>query len=184
MAKSEKSPNRLPPSVAAFMPDAKPRMPKKRRTGVNLRNMDQICIAVKDVDAAIEYYGSVFGLGPFYVMEYPSEMIYPGHPGKCRLKMAFALVGDIEIELIQVLEGETPHLEHLKQHGEGLFHIRFRVEDLDGALAELAQADVKPIWYDHLPGGVMAYLDSHKTCGVRFELVRSAESLSASKGQK
>jgi methylmalonyl-CoA/ethylmalonyl-CoA epimerase len=179
-----KSATQLPPSVALFLPDAKPRRPK-RRTGVHLSNLDQISIVVRDMDRAIEYWGSVFGLGPFYVVDdYLAEMNYRGHVGKCRLKMAFAMVSGIEIELIQVLEGETPHLEHLAQHGEGLFHLRFRVDDLDLTLAKLAGEDVRPIWCDRYPGGVMAYLDSHKVGGVRFELVRSAKSLSESESDK
>jgi len=172
MAEHDK-PMRVPPSVALFLKDAKPQMPKQRKTGVKLHDLDQVCIVVRDMDKAIDYYGSVFGLGPFYVIEMPTEMNYHGQASKCRLKMAFALAGAIEIELIQVLEGETPHIEHLKEKGEGLFHLRFRVNDLDGTLAELAKEGIEPIWYDRRPGGVMAYLNSHKVCGVRFELVRS-----------
>jgi catechol 2,3-dioxygenase-like lactoylglutathione lyase family enzyme len=185
VSQKPKSATQLPPSVAFFLPHARPRISKRRRTGVNLNNLDQISIVVRDMDRAIEYWSSVFGLGPFYVVDdYPAEMNYRGHLGKCRLKMGFALVNGIEIELIQVLEGDTPHLEHLAQHGEGLFHLRFRVDDLDGTLAKLAEEDVSPIWCDRYPGGVMAYLDSYKVGGVRFELVRSAKSLSESERGK
>jgi methylmalonyl-CoA/ethylmalonyl-CoA epimerase len=171
----------LPPSVALFLPDAKPQMPKRRRTAVNLRDLDQITIVVKNMEAAIDYYGGVFGLGPFYVIEYPAKMNYHGRSSTCRLKMGFALVGTMEIELIQVLEGESPLLEHLEEHGEGLFHLRFRVDDLDRTLSELAKEDIKPIWYDQRPGGTMAYLDSQKVGGVRFELVLSAKAMSERK---
>lgn len=176
MTEERKPARKLPPSVELFLPDAKPQMPKERKTNVTLPALDQVCIVVKDVDTAIDYYGSVFGLGPFYVIEMPSEMKYRGQWSTCRLKLAFALSGDIEIELIQVLEGETPHTEYLREKGEGLFHLRFRVDDLDGTLAELAKEGIEPVWQD--PGGTMAYLNSHNICGVRFELVQPGEPLS------
>ena len=36
---------------------------------------------------------------------------------------AIASVGDVELELIQPLCGESLYAEHLAQHGEGLHHV-------------------------------------------------------------
>ena len=44
----------------------------------------------------------------------------------------------MEIELIEVLEGETPHSEHLRDHGEGPQHIRFRIDGIEEKIALLA----------------------------------------------
>ena len=140
---------------------------------VKLPPVEQIGIVVKDVDKAIEYYSSNFGWGPFRVREVKlDEFIYRGKPGRCRLKIAFTKSGPIEIELIQVLEGETPHTEFLREKGEGLQHLRFRVDDLDKTLAELAKEGIHPIFHQHLPdlGTAFAYLNSDKIGGVMFEL--------------
>ncbi len=77
---------------------------------VRLPPVEQIGIVVRDVDRAVEFFGSVFGWGPFRVREGEQKgFTYDGRTGDCRLRMAFARSGDVEIELIQVLEGETPH---------------------------------------------------------------------------
>ena len=36
-----------------------------------------------------------------------------------------------------MLEGETPHTEHLDAHGEGPHHVRFRVSALEAKIEEL-----------------------------------------------
>ena len=41
--------------------------------------------------------------------------------------MAVSEGGPVEIELIQVLEGDTPHSEHLRAHGEGVLGSQGKV---------------------------------------------------------
>ena len=141
---------------------------------VKLPPVEQIGIVVKDVDRAIEYYSSNFGWGPFRVQEVHLDgFTYRGKPGSCRLKIAFAKSGPIEIELIRVLEGDTPHTDFLREKGEGLQHLRFRVDDLDKTLAELAKEGIQPVMYQRFPdfGTAFAYLNSDKIGGVMFELI-------------
>jgi methylmalonyl-CoA/ethylmalonyl-CoA epimerase len=145
---------------------------------VRLPPVEQIGIVVRDVDQAAEYFTSVFGWGPFKIRE--SEMkgpTYNGRSGDCRLKLAFARSGDVEIELIQVLEGETPHSDFLRRHGEGLQHLRFRVDDCDGMIAALASEGVDPLWHQKFPGiAAFAYMKADKTSGLMVELFEKKES--------
>ena len=146
--------------------------------GVKLPPVEQIGIVVHDLDRAIEYYSSVFGWGPFEV--HVSDMkgvMYRGRPTDCKLKLAMARSGPIEIELIQVLEGETPHTEFLKTNGEGLHHLRFRVEDLEGILAKWAQRSIEPVWSQSFPefGVSFAYVDTTSPGGVMVELIEWKE---------
>ena len=149
-------------------------MAEQKRGGVSLPPVDQIGIVVEDIDRAVEYYTNVFGWGPFQVRETEMEgFTYKGKAGSCRQKNAFAKSGPIEIELIQALEGETPHTEFFGKKGEGAEHLRFRVEDLDSTLAELAKEGIRPIYQKRFPdrGIAFAYLDSDKVGGVIFELI-------------
>ena len=74
--------------------------------------------------------------------------------------------GPIEIELIQVLSGETPHSEHLREHGEGLHHVRFRVDALDAKLEELATEGFEVSFYKRFgPSVAFAYLDAPAAIG-------------------
>jgi methylmalonyl-CoA/ethylmalonyl-CoA epimerase len=145
---------------------------------VKLPPVEQIGIVVRDLDRAIEYYTSTFGWGPFEVHSAEIKgVVYRGQPTGCKLRLAMARSGSIEIELIQVLEGETPHTEFLREKGEGLHHLRFRVDDLDGILAEWAKQGIKPVWSHRYPefGISFAYVDTTGIGGMMIELFEVKE---------
>jgi hypothetical protein len=97
---------------------------------------DQVSYVVADLDRALPRYQALYG--PFEVGAAPlRDCSIRGEVADCTLRVAVNRSGPIEIELIQVLDGETPHSEHLRAHGEGLHHVRFRVEALDRKLVEL-----------------------------------------------
>jgi catechol 2,3-dioxygenase-like lactoylglutathione lyase family enzyme len=149
-------------------------MTEQKESRVKLPLADQIGIVVKDMDRAVAYYSSVFGWGPFSTMEVEvNGFTYKGKKGDCRLKIALASMGPIEIELIQVMEGKTPHSEFLREKGEGIQHLRFHVDDLDSMLAELAKDGIRPVFHHSYPeyGIAFAYLNSDKIGGVMFELI-------------
>ena len=65
------------------------------------------------------------------------------------------------IELIQVLEGETTHSEHLRAHGEGPHHVRFRVTGLEEKLEQLGKEGFETVFYKRFgPGVGFAYLET------------------------
>ena len=93
---------------------------------------------VDDLEAALPGYEALFG--PFEIAVAPlPDCTIRGRRADCTLKLAVNRAGPIEIELIQVLDGETPHSEHLREHGPGLHHVRFRVDDLEAKLAALGE---------------------------------------------
>ncbi len=145
---------------------------------VRLPPVEQIGIVVRDVDRATSFFTSAFGWGPFRVRVVEQKGVaYDGRTGDCRLKMAFARSGDIEIELIQVLQGDTPHSEFLRRHGEGLHHLRFRVRGIDGVTAALAGEGVEPLWSQDFPGvAAFAYMKAERTSGLTLELFERQES--------
>jgi 4-hydroxyphenylpyruvate dioxygenase-like putative hemolysin len=140
--------------------------------------VEQIGIVVRDADLAAKFFTSTFGWGPFKISEVEMKgFTYDGRTGDCRLKMAFARCGDIEIELIEVLEGETPHSDFLRCHGEGMQHLRFRVDDCDAMTAALAREGVDPLFHQRFPGiAAFAYMKTDKTSGLMVELFEMKES--------
>jgi methylmalonyl-CoA/ethylmalonyl-CoA epimerase len=153
-------------------------MTNDERSIVVLPPVEQIGIVVKDLDRSMAFYQSMFGWGPFRVSESTVKgCLYRGRPTDCRLKMAFAKSGSVEIELIQVLEGESIHTEFLSEHGEGIQHLRFRVQNVDEILKEWAKKGIKPVWQHTLPerGISWAYMDTSAVGGVMVELFQSRE---------
>jgi len=129
-------------------------------------HLDQIGYVVMNLDASLPHYEALFG--PFKTGIAPIEgVIFRGKEIDCKLKIATNNEGPIEIELIEVLEGETPHTEHLREHGEGPHHVRFRIADIEEKIADLESAGYEMIFWKRFgPGVAFAYLTSPEETGA------------------
>jgi hypothetical protein len=58
------------------------------------------------------------------------QQTFHGKPSPHRFKAAFTKVGDIELELMQPLEGDTTYAEFMAEHGEDIHHIRYFAKDI------------------------------------------------------
>jgi 4-hydroxyphenylpyruvate dioxygenase-like putative hemolysin len=132
---------------------------------LGLGPIDQVAYVVEDLDRALPRYEAMFG--PFRVATAPlPDCTIRGRQADCVLRMAVNDSGPVEIELIQVLEGDTTHSEHLRQHGEGLHHVRFRVDDLDPKVAALEAAGYRTVFHKRYgPSIAFAYLESPAEIG-------------------
>ncbi len=139
---------------------------KSIETGrLGLGPIDQTAYVVADIEASLPVYEALYG--PFTVGETPmSGVLFRGEEIECTLKLAVNNAGPIEIELIEVLEGETPHSEHLRDHGEGLHHVRFRITDLDAKIEALEAEGYRSVFYKRFgPSVAFAYLESPSAIG-------------------
>lgn len=86
---------------------------------LGLPPVSQIGVIVRDVDKAANYYTSLFGVGPFTIYDFePEQHIYNGEPTKAKIRMGKAMWGNMELELLQPLEGKSPHMDFFLQHGK------------------------------------------------------------------
>ena len=134
----------------------------------------QIGIVVENIDETINYYTDLFGFGPYEIkhVDY-SDATYYGEKAGYRGKRAFFHLGNIEIELIELVDGKTIHADFLKEHGEGLHHIGFQVESLGKSVDTAKDAGFEVTQgFMRADGSGFAYLDSDKTGGVIFELIQ------------
>ena len=127
--------------------------------------IDQVAYVVENLEASLPRYEAMFG--PFQVNDSPLDGCeYRGREVACHLRLAVNRAGPLEIELIEVVSGEAPHTEHLKEHGEGLHHVRFRVDDLDAKLAELEDAGFQAIFRKRFgPTVAFAYVETPDEAG-------------------
>jgi len=135
---------------------------------LQLETVDQIGIVVKDIDKVIESWSSLFGIGPWACRDFGGTDA-EGRPWKVRL--AFASLGPLQLELIQPVEGRIFHSAFLEEHGEGLHHLGFFVDDLDGEVSNLLAQGARVL--SEGPGSY-AYLDTGGPGGVIFELVKKS----------
>ena len=124
-----------------------------------LGKVNQVGFVVKDLAQAIALYTPLFG--EFQTMDVTDmEWDYRGAPATSSLRLAFAQSGDVEIELIEWVSGESPHKEFLDAGREGMHHLRFVVDDLEAGIADVQAVGYRPIWTKRFGEGLAAcYLE-------------------------
>ncbi len=150
-------------------------MTEVREPRVRLPAPSHMGIVVKDLEQAVPYYESLFGWGPFRartmdLKRFPG-FFFRGQPAACRFRVAIGQSGSMVVELFQPLEGESPYAEFARARGEGLHHLGFHIDDVDGAVAALAQEGIVPVFHGKSPQGSFAYLDTDRIGGLVVELL-------------
>jgi methylmalonyl-CoA epimerase len=130
---------------------------------MRINKIDHIGIAVKKIEEAVKFYSATFGLKVSKPIEVPSQ----------KVKIAFMEIGEVKLELLEPLGEDSPILKFIQKRGEGLHHICFQVEDIDQALEELKNKNVKLIDQNPRMGATgkrIAFLHPDSVYGVLIEL--------------
>lgn len=150
----------------------------KLKAQLELPSVSHIGVVVRDMDKAVEYYSSIFGLGPFTVYEFaPEKQWFLEKPSSFKMKMGKAMWGDVLLELLQPLEGRSLHKEFLDTHGEGMHHLGFLVPNYDEMFDKFKQAGFKPLtraetYVETYKRNLKAcYFDTRRIGGIIFEIV-------------
>lgn len=110
----------------------------------------QLGFVVRDLDRAVRHWTQVLGVGPFLFLENgtgrpPAPSLFRGEPQVIELRLAFAYMGEVQIELIeQVNDAASPYREFLAAGREGLQHLGYAVPDFARAHAGLLTAGYSP----------------------------------------
>ena len=98
----------------------------------------QIAYMVDDIDAAMKHWHEEFGVGPFLVTRNAAPLTRAYYRGQkaqtTRVNIAFAYVGDMQLELIELI-GDTPGLykEALDRENYGVHHYAVLVDNFPEA---------------------------------------------------
>lgn len=124
--------------------------------------IEHIGIAVKSLEEAIPFYEKVLGLECYAVEEVKDQ----------KVKTAFFRVGQTKVELLESTDPEGPVSRFIEKKGEGIHHIAFAVEDVEGALREAGAHGIQLI--DSIPRKgaeelSIGFLHPKSTFGVLME---------------
>lgn len=125
--------------------------------------IDHIGIAVKNLDETLKFYEDVLGIICTNKEEVDEQ----------KVRVAFLPIGDTEIELLESTSDDGPIAKFIEKKGEGIQHIAYQVDDIEKAIEELKQKDIRLI--DEKPrygagGARIAFLHPKSTSGVLIEL--------------
>lgn len=103
----------------------------------------EVCITVKDFDAAVKKYSEVLGITPIFMKA--EDLPFPG------VKVAIFPIWDIALTLIGSEQEDSPVAEFLKTKGEGISLINFEVTDIKQTMTELERKGVTFISDEPIP---------------------------------
>lgn len=134
----------------------------------------ELCHVVNDMDAAIRYWTTVTGAGPFFVgeMELTENQFYRGKPCEQSIQVAFGFSGGLIVELVKPIR-DIPSVfrEVLDTTGPGYHHVMLRV-DYDAGFRRLSAAGYEVALHGTLPSGERCTLfDTRKDTGGFVELM-------------
>ena len=107
-----------------------------------LTEIDHVAIAVRDLDAAIEYYAKAFG----------ATVAHREIVERDGVEEALIKVADSYIQLTAATRDDSPIAKAIEKRGEGLHHVGYRVDDCAAALAAMVAAGATPIDTGAAPG--------------------------------
>jgi len=137
---------------------------------MKIEKIDHIGIGVKDLSSALKLYTDVLKLEVKKIEEFED----------LNLRVAFIPVGEVLVELVQPTSDEPPLAKRIREQGEGLYHLAYRVENIDEALEEIKGKGIEMLDKEPRPGGMgsrIALSKPDSTNNVIIELVERSEEI-------
>jgi catechol 2,3-dioxygenase-like lactoylglutathione lyase family enzyme len=156
---------------------ARAQSPAYRDPGMKV--VTQVAIVCRDIEITSKRWAAVLGVDPPQIRTtkpgHEVNVLFRGHRSEGRAKLAFIKLGQVTLELIQPVGGDTSWKQYLDTNVEGVQHIAFQVTDLDKTIKGFGDAGVPVLHqgrYDN-DSGAYVYVDSAKALGVTLELLHS-----------
>jgi methylmalonyl-CoA epimerase len=129
-----------------------------------LTEIDHVAIAVRNLDAAIEYYQRAFGAAVTH-----REIV-----DRDGVEEALLAVGHSFIQLTTPLRDDSPVAKFLDSRGEGIHHVGYRVLSCEEAVQRLRAEGYRLIDEHPRPGSrgtTVAFVHPKTALGTLIELV-------------
>ena len=134
----------------------------------------QIGIVVRDLDATMRKYVDEYGFGPWKIYEFnpgnAKDLREYGQPVKRSWRVAVAMVGQLQWELIEPLDEESIYARFLAEKGGGVHHIAVAAQSFDETLALEAKRGIEVPLSGEFEGVKVAYLGTDRDLGVILEI--------------
>ena len=131
---------------------------------VQVRDITQVNLVVKDVQKTAENYWNIMGIGPWDIYELKasdfSRVIYKGKPTQLSMKLAVTTVGTVQLELLQPTSENNLYSDFLAGYGEGPHHLQFTTDNVDKITQVMAKEGFPTLMSGQIGDGAFAYYDT------------------------
>ena len=140
-----------------------------------LRTPVQIAWGTADLDATENALTMLLGAKKWVRMPAvhfaPDACTYRGKPADFRADIALSYVGEMQLELIAPVSGESIYTEFLRDSGPGLHHICIEADDADAfakAVEDARDSGAPVVQQGVMPGGMEFAYVSAAAAGVPY----------------
>jgi catechol 2,3-dioxygenase-like lactoylglutathione lyase family enzyme len=134
----------------------------------------QVAVVVPDLDVAMKTYVEDYGIGPWDIYEFHPGNVSGMHEGGSHVerswRLAIAMVGDVQWELVEPQKDDSVYARFLAEHGPGVHHVGVAVSDFERTLAELSARGQEVLLGGTYNGVTFAYLSTDRDLGVVTEI--------------
>ncbi len=131
---------------------------------MDVTRIDQVGIAVEDLDAMLDLYARAFGIHP----------VSREHVERDGVEEAMLEVAGVHLQFVQSAREDSPIERFIERRGPGLHHLGIAVRDLPAALEHLRNEGVELIDEEPRLGGSghrIAFVHPRSTGGILIELI-------------
>lgn len=128
-----------------------------------IEGIGEVVIAVENMKEAVALYEDLFGL------KFDLEWTMPGE----NMNVKAATLGETQLQIVESTSPEGVVARFIRDRGEGLNHICFRVTNLEELLARLRKKGVRLVPEEPVVIPPVSYIFVHpkSTHGVLIELI-------------
>lgn len=137
----------------------------------------QVGLIVKDIETKARAWADVLGLPvpQIHITDTVdlTQAEYRGESTPARAKLAFFHLGQVDLELIEPIDGPSTWKDQLDQHGDSLHHIAFVIKGMKEKVAYLDSKGIPLVQRGEYTGGRYAYVDGAAQLGAILELLEN-----------
>lgn len=134
----------------------------------------QVGIVVRDLDRAMKTYYERYGIGPWEIYEMNPDTVSAlekdERPAAHAMRVGLAMVGEVQWELIEPVDGPNIYSEWMDAHGEGLHHLGLGVRSYDDTIDLVHARGGTILQSGNLQGAKYAYPSTEDDLGFVTEI--------------
>lgn len=146
---------------------------------INPKNVCQIALVVDDIEHVAKNYAALFGVPVPDIFQVPppedAHTTFEGKPTKTRAKLCVFDLGQVVLELTQPDDEPSSWKRFYEEHGSGVHHIGFMVEDRQKVIDYFKTNNAPERHYGEYPGGNYTFVDSEQEFGVLINIKSEEE---------
>ena len=138
-----------------------------------ISKITQVGFVIRNLEEVMKNYCDILGIGPWDIYESRSlKHVFTANNGRkadLDIRTATAVIGDVQLELIQPLSTDSIFGDFLARQGEGIHHIQFASDGIDETVHMMKEKGIATLLSGRYGDGSFAFFDTGKALKVTFE---------------